>query len=72
MGHTWILAVLDDLRLYAEINGLSALAASLDEAARVAGDEIARAGTGAPGWGRGHGLGDGTLARPAGGRADAC
>lgn len=41
MGHAWIVGVLDDLRTYAELNGLDRLAASLAgtalEAEEVAG-----------------------------------
>lgn len=59
MGHKWIVAVLADLRTYAELNDLSRLAASLDEVQRTAEDEIA-AGR-APAWVLGNGTGSGTI-----------
>ena len=40
MGHSWIVGVLDDLRTYAELNGLDRLAASLAGTALVA-EELA-------------------------------
>jgi hypothetical protein len=40
MGHSWIVGVLDDLRTYAELNGLERLAASLAGTALVA-EELA-------------------------------
>lgn len=46
MGHDWVFDVLNDLRTYAEANGLPALAAKADEAIRVAMDEIAAMGGG--------------------------
>ena len=61
MGHAWIVGVLDDLRTYAELNGLDRLAASLAGTAMVA-EEIAEQGAleggtslaGAPAGGRWH------------------
>ena len=41
MQHDWILDVLEDLRSYAEKNGLSATAAKAEEAMRVARAEMA-------------------------------
>jgi len=40
MGNDWILQVLDDLRAYARMNGLPALAAQVEEAQRVAVAEL--------------------------------
>ena len=62
MGHAWMLGVLDDLRTYAELNGLDRLAESLATASVVAEDDAAPWGD-APGraWpdraGPGHRLG---------------
>ncbi len=41
MRHAWIFEVLRDLRSYAERNDLPAVASSVDDALRVAADEIA-------------------------------
>ncbi len=41
MGHDWILDVLTDLKTYAQMNGLPALAVQLDDTALVAEAEIA-------------------------------
>ena len=41
MGHAWMLGVLDDLRTYAELNGLDRLASSLAAARAVAEDDAA-------------------------------
>lgn len=41
MTHDWILDVLTDLRAYASKNGLTSLAAELDETALIAAAEIA-------------------------------
>jgi len=59
MGHTWIIAVLDDLRTYAEINDLPRLSASLRAVAAVAEEETALAAAGTPVWARGDGTGPG-------------
>ncbi len=72
MGHHWIIAVLDDLRTYAELNGLTRLAASLEGAQGAALGEIAAAEAGTPEGARGrHGAGHGFAAGAAGGGADA-
>ncbi len=42
MGHSWIVGVLDDLRTYAELNGLDRLAASLAGTALVAEELVAQ------------------------------
>jgi hypothetical protein len=47
MGHSWIVGVLDDLRTYAELNGLDRLAASLAGTALVAEELAAEDPTGA-------------------------
>ena len=41
MGHEWIFDVLEDLKSFAQANGLPALAAKADEALKVAADEVA-------------------------------
>ena len=41
MPHDWVFDVLDDLKTYAQANGLLALAAKAEEARQVAADEIA-------------------------------
>lgn len=46
MGHSWIVGVLDDLRTYAELNGLDRLAASLAGTTLVA-EELAADGSAA-------------------------
>ncbi len=46
MAHEWILEVLQDMRSYSQKNGLPALTAQLDEALRVATQEIGPAGVG--------------------------
>ncbi|PZR00474.1 MAG: hypothetical protein DI533_07855 [Cereibacter sphaeroides] len=43
MGHDWIFDVLNDLRQYAQKNGLSKLAAQVEIALQVAEEEIAAA-----------------------------
>ena len=48
MGHDWIFEVLTDLRVYAQANGLSALALKVDETLRVAHAEISAASGAAP------------------------
>ena len=60
MGHKWILAVLADLRTYAEINDLQRLAAALEEVEGTAEAEITLSARGAPPWARGDGVGPGT------------
>ncbi len=58
MKHDWIFDVLEDLRSYAQRNGLSATAAKAEEALRTARAEIEaegiprRGGTGLPSKGR--------------------
>jgi hypothetical protein len=49
MRYDWMLEVLADLRAFARDNGLTALAAQLEETAAVATAEIARLGDGLPG-----------------------
>lgn len=44
MGHDWILDVLTDLKTYARLNGLPALAGQLDDVAMVAAVELASSG----------------------------
>jgi hypothetical protein len=46
MAHEWIFEVLQDMRSYAQKNGLPALMAQIDEALRVAQQEIGLSGTG--------------------------
>ncbi len=41
MGHSWVFDVLADLKSYAAVNGLPALAAKAEEALKVAAAEIA-------------------------------
>ncbi len=41
MGYDWIFDVLEDLKSFAEANGLPALAAKADEALKVAEQEVA-------------------------------
>ncbi len=41
MGYDWIFDVLEDLKSFAEANGLPALAAKADEAIKVATQEVA-------------------------------
>lgn len=48
MRHDWIFDVLEDLRAYAVLNGLTAMAASVDEALRTARAEVALAPENAP------------------------
>jgi hypothetical protein len=69
MGHKWIIAVLADLRTYAELNDLTRLAASLEEVEREAEEEIALTAGGAPLRALVHGAGSGTLPGTAGGGA---
>ena len=40
MGHDWVFDVLRDLRAYALANGFAGLAAKVDEALLIAGEEI--------------------------------
>lgn len=40
MGHDWVFDVLHDLRAYALANGFAGLAAKVDEALLIAGQEI--------------------------------
>jgi hypothetical protein len=56
MRHDWIFDVLADLRSYAQKNGLTALAAQIDDTLRVARTDIAAADTG-PARGGGSGGG---------------
>jgi hypothetical protein len=44
MAHEWILEVLQDMRSYSQKNGLPALMAQIDEALRVAQQEIGLSG----------------------------
>jgi hypothetical protein len=46
MAHEWIFEVLQDIRSYSQKNGLPALMAQMDEALRVAQQEIGVSGTG--------------------------
>lgn len=71
MGHKWILAVLADLRTYAELNDLMQLASALEEVEQTAEAEINVAAKGAPTWARGDGAGPGTVAGADRGGADA-
>ncbi|PVA07188.1 hypothetical protein DC363_04870 [Thalassorhabdomicrobium marinisediminis] len=48
MGQKWIIDVIDDLRVFAEQNGLPRLAAQLDSAATIAQAELAEMPEGAP------------------------
>jgi hypothetical protein len=61
MGHKWIIAVLADLRTYAELNDLTRLAASLDELERTAEDEIVSIAGRTPAWARADGTGAGIV-----------
>ena len=45
MSHAWIFDVLDDLKQYSQKNDLQILAAEIDEARRVARQEIAAHGS---------------------------
>lgn len=54
MGHTWVFEVLADLRDYAKANGLTLIAAKVDELIVVARAELAD---------RGAGSGDGSAGR---------
>jgi hypothetical protein len=40
MGYEWIFDVLKDLRSFAQVNGMSALAAKADEALKIAAVEV--------------------------------
>ena len=40
MGHDWIFDVLQDLRAYALANGLTRLAAKVDEALQIASEDL--------------------------------
>lgn len=40
MGYDWIFDVLEDLKSFAEANGMPGLAAKADEAIKVAADEV--------------------------------
>lgn len=60
MGHKWILAVLADLRTYAELNDLQSLASAIEEVEQVAEAEITVSGKRTPAWARGDGVGPGT------------
>lgn len=44
MGYDWIFEVLEDLKSFAEANGMPALAAKVDEAIKVAAVEVAELG----------------------------
>jgi hypothetical protein len=71
VGHQWIIAVLDDLRTYAALNGLTALAASVEQAGRIARDEVALAEAARAEGVLAHGAGFGGAAGAAGGGAHA-
>lgn len=74
MGHQWIIGVLEDLRSYAALNGLTALAAALEQTGHLARQEIATAGAraadapavpaGEGGWAQTAGLGRTPAAAP--------
>lgn len=66
MGHGWIVAVLADLRTYAQANDLPRLAAALADAEGVAEGEVATGVGGTPGRARGDGAGPGTRSGAAG------
>lgn len=46
MPHDWMIDVLDDLRRYAELNGMATLAEQIGTTLNTAQDEIARSGAG--------------------------
>jgi hypothetical protein len=48
MGNKWIIDVLADLRAYADLNGLAALADKLEETSAIAKAEISMTPEGAP------------------------